>query len=518
VCIIYREMTKYAITLDNQQIWKFFKEEHPSLNPETSVLMFIDIMNKLAQDVNSSLNNTLAQQLVDSMKQLQSQVSVVSDNVARIQADTLTNFSLKLSEFKKEYIDDVKMILTNNVSEKIAPLLREQNTIMLDKTHLLINDIIPKNNESLSKQIGDSIKVLHSAITEDTNRFLSSSINQKTLNDFITGLDSKFATTLQTSQTFYSSSEQRLDQSLREIKKSTDSNFNSIKEISTNNQQIATSLNTNVSDMLKKMDNTSTKGKVSENIVYNILQTLYPVSQIDYVGTTKETGDIILIRNNKPKILIENKNWEKNVVQEEVKKFIHDVETQKCCGLFIAQNFGIANKEQFQIDIHDGNVLVYIHAVHNDAEKIKVAIDIIDHFKSKLDELDTHTDIDTISKEVLDSINQEYQMYCSQKLNIMKTIKDFNHKILKQVEDIVIPSLDNYLSSRYASSSSKYVCEYCEYIGKNQQAMSAHQRGCSVKKSMAGKNEGEIALESPIVIQTPVETKKETKPKKGGNK
>ena len=507
-------MSQYAITLDNKQIWKFFKEEHPSLNPETSVLMFIDIMNKLSQDVNSSLNNTLAQQLVESMKQLRSQVSVVSDNVARIQTDTLTNFTLKLSEFKKEYIEDVKMILTNNISEKIAPLLREQNTIMLDKTHLLINDIIPKNNESLSKQIGDSIKILHSAISEDTNRFLSSSINQKTLDDFITGLDTKFASTLLTSQTFYTSSEQRLDQSLREIKKSTDSNFNSIKEISTNNQQIATSLNTHVSDMLKKMDNTSTKGKVSENIVYNILQTLYPVSQIDYVGTTKETGDIILIRNNKPKILIENKNWEKNVVQEEVKKFIHDVETQKCCGLFIAQNFGIANKEQFQIDIHDGNVLVYIHAVHNDAEKIKVAIDIIDHFKNKLDELDTHTDIDTISKEVLDSINQEYQMYCSQKLNIIKTIKDFNNKILKQVDDIVIPSLDNYLSSRYASSSSKYVCEYCEYIGKNQQAMSAHQRGCSVKKSMSTKNDGEIGVEEPIIVQTPVENKKEAKPKK----
>jgi hypothetical protein len=507
-------MTQYAITIDNQQIWKFFKEEHPSLNIETSVLMFIDIMNKLSQDVNSSLNNTLAQQLVESMKQLQSQVSVVSDNVSRIQSDTLTNFSLKLSEFKKDYIEDVKMILSNNVSEKIAPLLREQNTIMLDKTHILMNDIIPKNNESLSKQIGDSIKILHSSISEDTNRFLSSSINQKTLEDFITGIDSKFANTLLTSQTFYTSSEQRLDQSLREIQKSTDSNFNSIKEISTNNQQIAASLNTNVSDMLKKMENTSTKGKVSENIVYNILQTLYPVSQIDYVGTTKETGDIILIRNNRPKILIENKNWEKNVVQEEVKKFIHDVETQKCCGLFIAQNFGIANKEQFQIDIHDGNVLVYIHTVHNDAEKIKVAIDIIDHFKSKLDDLATHADIDTISKEVLDSINQEYQMYCAQKLNILKTIKDFNNKILKQVEDIVIPSLDNYLSMRYASSSSKYVCEYCEYIGKNQQAMSAHQRGCSVKKNMIVKPEGEIIVLEPIIVQIPLEKTKETKTKK----
>lgn len=510
-------MSQFAITIDNQKIWTFFKQEHPSLNIEHSILMFIDIMHKLSLDVNTTFNNTLAQQLVDSMKLLQSQVSVVSDNVSRIKNDTLTNLTLKLSEFKKDYMEDVKMILTNNVSEKIAPLLKEQNTIMIDKTHILINDLIPKNNDSLSKQIHDSIKLLHSSISEDTNRFLSASINQKSLDDFITGLDSKFATTLLNSQSLYNLSEQRLDNSLREIKHSTDLNFSSIKELSTTNHQITTSLNSNVSDMLKKMDNTATKGKVSENIVYNILQSLFPVSQIDSVGTTKETGDIILTRNNKPKILVEVKNWDKNVVQEEVKKFIHDIETQKCCGLFIAQNYGIANKEQFQIDIHDGNVLVYIQQVHNDAEKIKVAIDIIDHFKGKLDDLETHTDIDTISKEVLDSINQEYQVYCAQKLNIMKTIKDFNSKILKQVEDIVIPSLDNYLSTRYASSTSKYVCQYCEYIGKNQQAMSAHQRGCSIKKSMFEKSDED----APVVVIQPVldiVTTKEPKTKKSKNK
>ena len=73
-------MSQYAITIDNHKIWKFFKEEHPSLSPENSILSFIDIMNKLSQlsqDVNSTLNNTLAQHL-------QTQVSVVSDNVSRL--------------------------------------------------------------------------------------------------------------------------------------------------------------------------------------------------------------------------------------------------------------------------------------------------------------------------------------------------------------------------------------------------------------------------------------------------
>ena len=99
----------------------------------------------------------------------------------------------------------------------------------------------------------------------------------------------------------------------------------------------------------------------------------------------------------------------------------------------------------------------------------------------------------------------------------MKTIKDFNSKILKQVEDIVIPSLDNYLSTRYASSTSKYVCQYCEYIGKNQQAMSAHQRGCSIKKSMFEKSDED----APVVVIQPVldiVTTKEPKTKKSKNK
>ena len=41
-----------------------------------------------------------------------------------------------------------------------------------------------------------------------------------------------------------------------------------------------------------------------------------------------------------------------------------------------------------------------------------------------------------------------------------------------------------YLESKYlATSSSKYVCEFCGFTAKNAAAKSAHLRGCSVKKS-----------------------------------
>ena len=253
-----------------------------------------------------------------------------------------------------------------------------------------------------------------------------------------------------------------------------------------------TSLNSSVSELLKKLENSSAKGKLSENILVNILHSLYPSGQIDHVGQTKETGDVILSRKDKPKILLENKDWGKNVVQEEVKKFLHDVETQKCCGVFLSQNFGIANKENFEINIHDGNVLVYVHEAHNDPEKIKIAIDIIDHIKEQLNELDNDEEVDSISKEKLSSINSEFQVFVASKLSLIKLVKDFNQKILRQIEDIKIPSLEEYLSTRYATSSSKYVCEYCGFAAKNAAAKSAHLRGCSVKKSQSSNNSGPI--------------------------
>jgi len=479
-------MTKFLLSVDNEKIWNFYKK-YPSLTFESANLIFIELMNKIIPDDNTCLNTSLAEQLVQSMKNMQTQINNVSDNISHMRDDNINNISLKLSEFKKEYMDDIKMILTNNVSDKIAPLLKEHNSSILDKTKIFINDIMPKNNDSLKTQISESIKGLHHSITEDTNKFLTSSINPRTLQEFIINLEQKF-----------SQSEQRLETNIKDIKNTNDK----IREISTAHQQTSVSLNATVIDMLKKMENGSSKGKISENIVFNILNGLYPSAiEIDYVGDKKETGDIMLSRENKPTILIENKNWDKIVSKDEVKKFIHDVETQNCCGLFLSQKTGIANKRNFEISIHNNkHILLFMHEVNYDAEKIKLGIEIIDHFKDTLDKFDDKSDVDTIDKNLLDSINKEFQECCSQKLNILKTIKDCSNKMLKQVDEINFPNLEHYLSSRYTFSVGKMVCEYCNFIAKNQQALSAHYRGCLVKKNM-NKDHDDNSIQS-IVIQT----------------
>jgi hypothetical protein len=481
-----------------------FYNEHTNLDFTVMNDIFTDIMINLYQNMNSSLTNNIAHQLLSNIQGLQAQLTAVSDNVNKLQNDTLINFSSKFSDFRREYIEDVKMILSNNTTEKITPLIKEYNGIMLDKTFIMINDIVPKNNENLTKQINDSMKQFHNSISEDTNKLLKSTLNQKSFDDFLCNLDGKFSTTLSNSQqiinSMITSSEQRLDTRIGEIKNSTENHIFDIKSLSATNQTSQTSLHNDVNELLKKMDVSSSKGKCSENIIFNILHSLYPQAQIDFVGEHKETGDIMLTRKNKPTILIENKNWNKNVVQEEVKKFIRDVETQKCCGLFLAQNYGIANKENFEINIHNTNVLLYVHETNNDAEKIKIAIDVIDNFKMKIDELVATTGEGySIDTDILDDINREYQTFASHKMAQIKTVKDFTQKMIKQIEDIQLPTLEAYLSTRYAFSSSKYVCEYCDYVAKNQSGMSAHKRYCKKRTDSSLFCE---EIETPEIIMT----------------
>jgi len=273
-----------------------------------------------------------------------------------------------------------------------------------------------------------------------------------------------------------------------------DNKLLNINEISKSNKEILSSQNDKLTNLLNRFENSSNKGKMSENLVLNTLKDLYPNAEIYSVGQTKETCDIMLVRNNKPKILVENKDWRRPVIQEEVKKFMRDIELQKCCGLFLSQNTTITTKDNFEINVHDGNVLVYVHCANNDPEKIKIALDIIDSFSNTLKLLEEEScseeNMNTISKEVTDHINAEYQNFLSKKNKTIKMAKEFIQTLVKQIDEFSVPSLETYLSAKYSVSSSKYVCEFCGFIGKSQQSKSAHMRGCNENKKLSTKKKG----------------------------
>lgn len=461
-----------SLSTNNPKIIKFFNE-HESLDFDETILSFINIIEKLEDTVQNNPSN-------HSIQNILSEIKTIKSDMTKSHLETSQNFSQQFSDFKKEYINDLRLNLTSNVSDKIEPLIKEQLQILFQKTESLI----PKQNQELQNKFQESLKI----INLDTEKFMKSTITESSLQTFISQIDQKLTSSLFNTQ-------QQISQNMSNQEQRLDSKISDISSKTNSQNSISQSINSQVCDLLKKLENSSAKGKMSENIIVNILHTLYPTGQIDHVGQTKETGDIILSRKDKPKILIENKDWGKNVVQDEVKKFIHDIETQKCCGVFLSQNFGIANKENFEINIHDGNILIYVHEANNDPDKIKLAIDIIDNFKSKLDDFTIDKNVDSISKEVLEAINTEYQAFIATKLTLMKTVKDFNQKIIKQIDDVKIPSLEQYLSSRYASSTSKYICEFCGFAAKNAAAKSAHLRGCQIKKNLSKNTDQPICIE-----------------------
>ena len=491
---------EYSITITNKRIYDFYNE-NKHLDIEETNLLFIDVIEKLLHDSRTELNDTITRQLLDNVKTLHKQMNTFQDSFAKIQSDINMNFVLKFNDFKRDYLEELKIILTNtnnNSSEKISSVIEKYNDILQDKTKIIINELGVKNQDVLLKEMMNYMKQLQDTINQDTTALLKQQINKDTLDTFICSVEDKFSKSLVSSQSIFnnliSSTEQRITTKLSDVNTESNKKIDEIKDISISNSSIQTQLHTNVGELLRKMENSSAKGRVSENILNNVLQTLYPIAEINYVGTTKESGDILLNRKNKSCILFENKNYDYNVGKSEIEKFIRDVEIQNCNGILLSQKSAIVNRDNYEIEIHNNKVLIFLHNVEYNSDKIKVAVEIIDYLEESLNRINEMSDDNEkihIEKAILDEINREFQEFTVNKMNHIKTIKEYNTKLLNQIDNLKFPNLENILSKNYTNSlsSKDQICEYCNYVAKNTRALTAHKRGCGeIKKKTAENN------------------------------
>jgi len=435
-----------SLTISNQEVFEFY--EKTKLDFEHMNVLFVGILKKLMSNIDNSVNGNFASTL--------------------------------LAKFK--YLDEK---IENNV-ENICQRIKETNNQLLSNTSLVLAEMIPKNEDNIEKQF---VNFQNNLITETTKLLSTSSLDKKSIDDFFHSLIQNVNTSYNTLLTLVSSSENRIENRLIE----TERKLGEIKELSNSNNISQLSLYNNVSEVLKKFEKGSSRGNVSEHIIYNILLSMFPCAQIDHVGNDqKESGDIILIRSNKPKILIENKDHlSSNVPKNEVDKFIRDCEIQNCCGIMLAQHRGISNKQNFELQINNGNVLLYVHEVSFDNEKIKMAIEIVEQFKIKIDENFGNNSDCLINKEVLNEINREFLNYVVQKGSLLKLLKDYNEKMGILISELKFPVLERFLSTNFATSSvqSENICKYCEtHVAKS---LSQHYRYCKAKKSLENSNKNE---------------------------
>ena len=225
------------------------------------------------------------------------------------------------------------------------------------------------------------------------------------------------------------------------------------------------------------------KYEIGEDILEKLLNKINPTSEVILNTDNQICCSYILKRNNKSNILIESKEGETNINTNITDFFIETIKKQNTCGIFISQHSGILNKLNYQIEIYNENIVVYIQYCKYDPEKIKNAIEIIDNLYEKLKQI-KKDNIYLIDKETLNEINSEYLLFQTQRNNITALIQEYNSNIIKQIENINFNCLNKYLCSKIDSNKvvGIYKCNICNiYTSNKLKGISAHKRGCKNK-------------------------------------
>jgi len=484
----------YKLSITNKRIWDFYNN-NKSINFEAVNLVFLDLIEKINTDMSSTMSSAINNEILSCVKEIQGNVGTITNTLI-----------VKFHDINKEYIDNMKLIITASSCESIEKITGalEQNTeLFINK----INEEMPKSHHDFNNKMQENLGIFQNTIINDIKGQLSTSTNKEDgLKAYITGLDDKIKTMQEPLYEFLTTNQEKISSSL--------SNFKESSIISQSNQNKVIE---DLGEFLNKYrTNSNYKGKSSENMLELTLNKMFPTGEVvNSSSSLKLAGDFLLRRENKQQILIENKNYDLAIQKEGVEKFLRDIRAQKCNGMFLSQHSGIQYKPNFFIEIEDNCVLIYLHNVEYSEEKIRTAIDIIDKLSDKLAELNLNdTEGITIEKDILDKINSDFQGFIAQKQNMIFNLKEMQKTFISQFEDLNMPNLSIYLNSRYASlQNQKWLCNVCNESFAKKSQLSVHKKKHIIVKTIEPPIEPQIVPQMDSVdldIKDENETVKET--------
>ena len=119
----------------------------------------------------------------------------------------------------------------------------------------------------------------------------------------------------------------------------------------------------------------SIKGRVAESLLFDRLSRMFSDCEVERKAKETACGDFWL-RKGVRGIVVENKSHTANVRRRDIEKFERDVAACKMHGILVSERSGVAGKAEFEIDIRDGNVLVYLGNCTSD-DVIQFAVETI---------------------------------------------------------------------------------------------------------------------------------------------
>jgi len=187
------------IVVKNKKILDFYSQ-NPGINFEAVNLIFVDLFERLLGDMNSAMNSTINSQILSSVGELKNEFNALSSSVSKLNNDITNSIYIKFQESKREYVDDIKNIVSSNFShnsDKLNSLFQQNTSQLIDKTTILLNEVVPKSNEGYYKQLQESISLFHKSISDDTTKLLNSNNSDDSLSTFLSNFETKSNNLLQ---------------------------------------------------------------------------------------------------------------------------------------------------------------------------------------------------------------------------------------------------------------------------------------------------------------------------------
>ena len=159
-------------------------------------------------------------------------------------------------------------------------------------------------------------------------------------------------------------------------------------------------------------------------------------------------------------------------------------------------------KENWEINVEDGNVVIYLHQVNNNPDIIKTAVSIIDAQQKFYDsqKINGETEL-AISKEQLDRIFHEFRNFTAKKMGIIKELEEHNKSVTKALRELILSELDTYCQGFYQHTADVgFNCDYCGKSWTSKKALAGHHKGCVGKKAKEAKENG---TSGPVITIDP---------------
>ena len=273
----------------------------------------------------------------------------------------------------------------------------------------------------------------------------------------------------------------------QQLLQNTNDNMSNVTTMVTTLQQLYTS------QLQEKKSIQDTPHNQTHNVVElcALFTKMFPIADIKKAVSEPNYQTLYMKRFRKSPLYVCMMDEYDNIGKDKMVHALRDFGQYEGCGIFISQKTGFVDKTDFQLDVHNNNIVVYIHQFcKNPTEqdeniyKLQMAIQMVDHFMEKWGEIhnnDANNDGVSISKEILEKINNEYQLFLHQKVSMCEVIKETQKKLTQQVDDMKFPFLEGYLTTHYCAPvrSSGLKCDVCsKYNANNLKALAAHKRGC----------------------------------------